>query len=156
MKLKLISYLVGCAITLLGAYCYLSQPLKVDTVISCQSRHTLINDNLKLDADYGFIIGGNKGELSVHGYSIENGNRINIRRAISFSYTKMDDIYTLYSKRIESFNGDNSENGNINANFPEFFYQPGKDITIKINRDKFDVPIIFVHNMPLFYCNKSV
>ena len=155
MKYKAIASSIACLGAFAGAYFYLSPPFSTGSAISCHSRHTLINNDFKLDASYGFILGGNKGELTMYGYAIEDGVRVNIRRVISFTYTKMDNIYTLHSKRVEKFYGDNSEKGNVNIHLPEFFYQTGKDITMQLNRDSFNVPIIFVHRMPVFYCNKS-
>ncbi|HEM8661716.1 hypothetical protein [Klebsiella aerogenes] len=155
MKYKAIACSIACLGAFAGACFYLSSPFSTGSAISCHSRHTLINNDFKLDASYGFIFGGNKGELTMYGYAIEDGVRVNIRRVISFTYTKMDNIYTLHSKRVEKFYGDNSEKGNVNIHLPEFFYQTGKDITMQLNRDSFNVPIIFVHRMPVFYCNKS-
>lgn len=155
MKYKAIACSIACLGAFAGACFYLSSPFSTGSAISCHSRHTLINNDFKLDASYGFIFGGNKGELTMYGYAIEDGVRVNIRRVISFTYTKMDNIYTLHSKRVEKFYGDNSEKGNVNIHLPEFFYQTGKDITMQLNRYSFNVPIIFVHRMPVFYCNKS-
>lgn len=154
MKSKIISFLIGCTGALIGAYLYLSGPLRTGKVISCQSLHTIIQNDFRLEANYGFIIGDNKGELTIYGYSKENGVRLNIRRAIGFTYTKTDNIYRLQSTRIESISGDKSAESNVNVHLPAFFYQTGKDLTMQITRDEFNVPVIFVHNMPMFYCKK--
>lgn len=154
MKSKIIPFLIGCAGALLGAYLYFSSPLRSTKVISCQSLHTLIQNNFKLEANYGFIIGDNKGELTIYGYSKENGSRLNIRRAISFTYTKTDNIYRLQSTRIESISGDESVKSNVDVYLPSFFHQTGKDLTMQITRDDFNIPVFFVHNMPMFYCKK--
>lgn len=155
MKSIVISSFIGCVIALACAYLYLQPALTREKTISCQSRYTLSQNNFKLDANYGFIIGDNKGELTIYGYSIENGVHVNIRRAIRFTYTKIDNVYRLHNTKIESIVGDESEKGNINIHLPAFFNHEGEVLTMQITHDKFNVPVFFVHNMPMFYCKKT-
>ncbi len=65
----------------------------------------------------------------------------------------MDNIYTLHSKRVEkNFYGDNSEKkGMLTFISPNFFIRQGKDITMQLNRDSFNVPIIFRASYACFF-----
>lgn len=132
MKSIVISSFIGCVIALACAYLYLQPALTREKTISCQSRYTLSQNNFKLDANYGFIIGDNKGELTIYGYSIENGVHVNIRRAIRFTYTKIDNVYRLHNTRIESIVGDESEKGNINIHLPAFLIMRERCLRCKL------------------------
>ncbi|WP_174510410.1 hypothetical protein [Klebsiella oxytoca] len=134
------------------AYTQIKPAFALTKEMSCQSRHTLIHDNLTLDVNYGFTFGNNQGELTIHGVATENNLHAQIRRIVNFSYAKNNGVYILHSQRLESLSGDESDESSVNAHFPAFFYETGKDTIVKIERDKFNTPVIYLHMMPVFYC----
>lgn len=121
--------------------------------ISCQSQHTLIHSDFKLHANYAFTFGENQGELNISGTITDGKKHVQISRSIYFSYTQMNNNYILQSQHIEHLSADNSQNSDINHHFPSFFYEPGKSITFKIMNDNHNNKIIYLYNMPVYYCN---
>ncbi|HAT1613122.1 TPA: hypothetical protein I8Y12_004487 [Raoultella planticola] len=153
MRVK-IYYLFALLVVVLLIIFYYFKPFLQDKVIVCQSRHTLIHDDFRLDSNIGFTLGNHKGELTIHGIAVENGRRSQIGRAINFTYVNHDDIYVLKHQYVEHLSSDSSSDSNADDHFPAFFYEPGKEITLKIEYDKYHNPVIYLHSMPIFYCKK--
>ncbi|WP_434638895.1 hypothetical protein ACMYSK_23785 [Klebsiella sp. I138] len=160
MKIKTtnIAFFTFAIVIIIAAYFFFQHKLLPGRkdVISCQSRHTLIHGDFELHANYAFTFNGNKGELSISGITTEGGKHFQISRAIYFSYLKSNNTYTLKSQHIENLSADKSLDSNINRHFPSFFYEPEKNITLKIMDDKYHNKVIFLYNMPLYYCNVRV
>lgn len=133
---------------------YYFEPFIPNKIIVCQSRHTLIHDDFRLDSNIGFTIGNHKGELTIYGIAEENGRRSQISRVINFTYVNHDDIYVLKNQYVEHLSTDSSSDSNADDHFPAFFYEPGKEITFKIEYDEYHNPVIYLHSMPTFYCKK--
>lgn len=102
-------------------------------IIVCQSRHTLIHDDFRLDSNIGFTLGNHKGELTIYGIAEENGRRSQISRVINFTYVNHDDIYVLKNQYVEHLSTDSSSDSNADDHFPAFFYEPGKRLRLKLN-----------------------
>ncbi|HAT1578231.1 TPA: hypothetical protein I8Y25_004680 [Raoultella ornithinolytica] len=133
---------------------YYFKPLPSNKGIACQSRHTLIHDDFRLDSNIGFTLGNYKGELTIYGIAAENGRRSQISRVINFTYVNYGNIYFLKNQHVENMSTDSSKDSSVDTYFPAFFYEPGKEMTIKIEYDKYRNPLIYFHNMPTFYCKK--
>lgn len=148
-------YLSFVAVTLL-ILASLLKPSTLNSTMSCQSRHTLIKDDLRLDANYGFVLGDNNGELNIHGIVVEGDAYYQIRRLIMFSYTKSHGVYILRSQNIENLSNDTSADSNVNTLLPSFFYEAGKSIAFRVEDDKYGNPVVYMHNMPYFFCKAYI
>lgn len=122
--------------------------------VVCQSRHTLLHDGFRLDSNFGFTLANDKGELTVHAIAAENGVQSQVGRVINFTYVKNNDVYILKNQYVEYLSTDNSKGSNVDFHFPAFFYEAGKELALKIEYDKYHNPVIYLHNMPMFYCKK--
>ncbi|WP_174509681.1 hypothetical protein [Klebsiella oxytoca] len=154
MKNKIIYFVCLIAILAGGVYLLLQYNASVsgDETISCQSQNTVIHDDFRLNASYVFTLSKNKGEISISGLATEGEKQYQISRAIYFSYNKSDSIYVLQSHNIENFSPDESQGSNVNHHLPAFFYEPEKNLTIKIQEDRHHNKIISLYNIPIFYC----
>ncbi|MEL0552562.1 hypothetical protein EDF82_3293 [Raoultella sp. BIGb0399] len=149
-------------VAIAGALCLLiALSLKLQTssrntrTIQCQSRQILIHDDFKADANYGFTFSENKGEVTIHGLAMEKNEQITISRAIKFTFINNDDVYILKNTNIEYLSSaDSQKSSQTNVHYPAFYYESGKELILKIVPDKYDNSVIYLHNMPLFYCKK--
>lgn len=151
---KTVLLLVTLGSAILVPLSYLKKNDNNMTSLSCQSRHTLLHGNFSLDANYSFTLGHKQGDLNINGIASEDGATFPVSRLIHFTWRKTENIYTLKTDHIEYLSSDKSQDSNVNHHYPSFFYEPGKSLTIAIERDKFDTPIIYINSMPIFYCKK--
>lgn len=153
MRTKIYS-LITLLIAAVSAVVYFYQADEVNNKIVCQSRHTLLHDGFRLDSNFGFILANDKGEITVHAIAAENGVQSQIGRVINFTYMKNNNVYILKNQYVEYLSSDNSKSSNVDFHFPAFFYEAGKELALKIEYDKYHNPVIYLHNMPMFYCKK--
>ncbi|WP_434638886.1 hypothetical protein ACMYSK_23745 [Klebsiella sp. I138] len=123
-------------------------------ILSCQSRHTLLHSGFTLDATYSFIFGEKDGELNINGIATEDGESHQVSRLIHYSYHKERSVYSLQSTNVEYLSRDNSRDSNVDHHYLSFFREKGKALTLKIERDIHGVPVIYMHDIPIFYCGK--
>lgn len=148
-KYVLLTALLGIGLT---SATYLLKNKHSLTSLSCQSRHTLVHGHFTFDANYSFTFGKELGDINISGIAVDGDEEYPLNRLIHFTYRQTDNVYTLTSRHIEYMSTDKSRGKSIDLHFPSFFYEEGKNLTITLERDKYGVPVIYLHNTPVFYC----
>lgn len=121
---------------------------------SCVSQAVIIHDNFRLNASFIFILGDKEGEISIRGIASENNTQYQVSRAIDFSYTKSGDIYRLVSQHIEYLSNEKKQKNEIDDKLPlpSFFHVPGISLTLTVKKDSYNNNIIYLYDIPVFYC----
>lgn len=154
-KNRYILITIAIILMLSGIVLFIYNTVSQAPILSCQGRNTLLHDGFTLDATYSFIFGKKNGELNISGIATEDGKSYQISRLIHFNYRKERNIYSLQNINVEYLSRDNSKESNVDRHYLSFFYEKGKKLTLKIEKDIHDVPVIYMHDIPIFYCGKT-
>ena len=108
-----------------------------------------------IEISLGFMFDGGFGMASINGRSrTEPGKKIN--RKISFTTKIYGGVYFLNSQSNNKFPDDNVSDDWLSKYEPDFFVFPGKEMHIRIEKQKNKNYLFMVSTLPTYICNNVV
>lgn len=119
---------------------------------ACRSQLVLIHDKFKLNMDFNFIFGSEKGSVTVNGAGYGLSGAFTIDRRIDFNYESEHGQIFLNSIAVHPYMGDSAEKGGANKHLPDFFFLNNTTLPLTIANDTMRHPVLLLGDTPLFLC----
>ena len=99
-----------------------------------------------------YMIRGDSGVINMTGRSEENPDRI-FNRKISFNLQRKGDLYYMVSEKNIKLPDDNFKDEAVSQYEPNFFITAGKEIYMRIVKQRNDSFLMMVDSIPTYMCN---
>ncbi len=119
------------------------------TCVASLSQHY---NNESYNVSLNYMVRGNSGVINMNGYSEEDPGRI-FNRKISFTLHRKGDLNYMVSVRNIKFPDDNLDDEVLSQYEPDFFVFAGKEIYMRILKQRNDNYLFMLDSIPTYICN---